>query len=70
MNPGQDGEHTYHCPMHPDVRQARAGKCPRCGMGLVPEGVRLGMLRHMMANPLMLAVLAAIMVAIMWMLFM
>lgn len=25
----------YTCPMHPDVRQAQAGKCPRCGMTLV-----------------------------------
>lgn len=25
----------YVCPMHPDVRSAGPGKCPRCGMGLV-----------------------------------
>src|SRR5438874_4189747 len=28
--------HTvYTCPMHPDVRAAAPGKCPRCGMTLV-----------------------------------
>ena len=25
----------YVCPMHPDVRSAGIGQCPRCGMGLV-----------------------------------
>jgi hypothetical protein len=27
---------VYVCPMHPDVRQATPGTCPRCGMKLVP----------------------------------
>jgi hypothetical protein len=31
-----DREETYWCPMHPDVRSADAGKCPICGMALVP----------------------------------
>src|ERR1700676_2639308 len=26
----------YVCPMDPDVRSATPGKCPRCGMTLVP----------------------------------
>jgi hypothetical protein len=26
----------YICPMHPDVIMGEAGKCPRCGMDLVP----------------------------------
>ena len=26
----------YVCPMHKDVRSATPGKCPRCGMTLVP----------------------------------
>jgi Cu(I)/Ag(I) efflux system membrane fusion protein len=32
--------HVYSCPMHPEVRSAAAGKCPKCGMDLVrvPEG--------------------------------
>lgn len=28
---------TYVCPMHFDVRQTEPGKCPECGMDLVPE---------------------------------
>jgi P-type Cu+ transporter len=27
---------TYTCPMHPQVRQARPGSCPICGMALEP----------------------------------
>jgi len=27
----------YTCPMHPDVTQKGPGKCPECGMNLVPE---------------------------------
>jgi P-type Cu+ transporter len=26
----------YTCPMHPEVRQATRGKCPKCGMSLEP----------------------------------
>ena len=29
---------SFYCPMDPDVRALRAGKCARCGMTLV-EGV-------------------------------
>jgi FtsP/CotA-like multicopper oxidase with cupredoxin domain len=32
----QDGDYT--CPMHPDVKSDKPGKCPRCGMDLVPVG--------------------------------
>ncbi|MBD1602034.1 heavy metal translocating P-type ATPase [Pseudomonas typographi] len=27
----------YTCPMHPEIRQARPGNCPKCGMALEPE---------------------------------
>ena len=29
-------QHTvlYTCPMHPDVKMDKAGKCPKCGMEL------------------------------------
>ena len=27
---------TYTCPMHPEVRQAKPGSCPKCGMALEP----------------------------------
>lgn len=33
---GAKGEYT--CPMHPEVRQAGPGKCPKCGMFLEPVG--------------------------------
>ena len=26
----------YTCPMHPDVISDQPGKCPKCGMNLVP----------------------------------
>lgn len=28
----------YTCPMHPEVREHEAGRCPKCGMSLVLEG--------------------------------
>ncbi len=28
---------VYTCPMHPEVRQDKPGKCPKCGMNLVAE---------------------------------
>ena len=27
---------VYTCPMHPEVRQPGPGRCPKCGMTLVP----------------------------------
>jgi NADH-quinone oxidoreductase subunit J len=27
----------YTCPMHPEVQQDQPGKCPKCGMALVPQ---------------------------------
>ena len=32
-----EGGTVYTCPMHPEVRQAEPGDCPKCGMHLVPE---------------------------------
>jgi len=29
---------VYSCPMHPEVRSATPGKCPKCGMELQPTG--------------------------------
>src|SRR3989344_4987572 len=31
------GEQMYTCPMHSEVRKAGPGKCPGCGMDLIPE---------------------------------
>jgi hypothetical protein len=30
----------YTCPMHPDVQSPKPGKCPKCGMDLVPRDAR------------------------------
>lgn len=65
MSQQQGGGQVYTCPMHKDVRQAGPGKCPKCGMALLPEGARFGMVRHMMSNPLPLIVMGAIMVVLM-----
>jgi hypothetical protein len=27
---------AYTCPMHPEVKADKPGKCPKCGMDLVP----------------------------------
>ncbi|MBI4559625.1 MAG: hypothetical protein HY706_18715 [Candidatus Hydrogenedentes bacterium] len=29
---------VWTCPMHPEVKQDKAGKCPKCGMDLVKSG--------------------------------
>jgi hypothetical protein len=65
MNQSQNAAKLYLCPMHPEVRQPNFGKCPKCGMDLLPEGTRFGMLRHMIKNPLMVIIMVAVMVAIM-----
>ncbi len=43
-NPGEaqsagKGTVTYVCPMDPEVRESKAGACPKCGMALEPEAV-------------------------------
>lgn len=55
----------YVCPMHPDVRLPNSGKCPKCGMNLLPEGTSFAMLRHMMSNPGHLVVMGAVMLTLM-----
>jgi hypothetical protein len=64
MDDRQDAA-AYICPMHPGVRQAQPGRCPTCGMNLVPEGARFKFLRHMFGSPMHIAVMAAIMIAVM-----
>lgn len=32
--PPRDTAVEYTCPMHPEVKQASPGKCPKCGMEL------------------------------------
>jgi len=31
-------EPFYTCPMHPEVKEAKPGKCPKCGMNLEKKG--------------------------------
>ncbi len=31
----KDNPKTYTCPMHPEIQQDKAGRCPKCGMTLV-----------------------------------
>ena len=59
--PGQ----VYICPMHSDVRMPGPGKCPKCGMDLLPEGTRFALLQHMLGNPMHVAVMAAAMLGVM-----
>ncbi len=34
---GSVNQRVYTCPMHPEVRQAGPGSCPKCGMALEPS---------------------------------
>jgi hypothetical protein len=56
---------VYVCPMHSDVRQPNPGKCPKCGMALLPEGARFALVRHMLSSPIHIVVMVAVMVALM-----
>jgi len=56
---------VYLCPMHSDVHQSGPGQCPKCGMDLLPEGTRFALLRHLLADPLHVVIMAAAMIAIM-----
>lgn len=40
-NDRRNDDRIYTCPMHPEVRQKGPGNCPKCGMALEPEEVRL-----------------------------
>lgn len=51
--------------MHAEVRHAGPGKCPKCGMDLLPEGTRFALFRHITSNPWHIAVMVAAMAAVM-----
>jgi hypothetical protein len=63
MSQNHNARKFYHCPMHPEVRQPNAGKCPQCSMDLLPEDTRFGMLRHMIRSPLAIIIMVVGMVA-------
>jgi hypothetical protein len=65
MNSQQIAGQAYVCPMHKNVRQTGPGKCPECGMALIPEGARFGLLRHMLSSPMHMVVMATVMLALM-----
>jgi hypothetical protein len=70
MSQDQSAASVYLCPMHSEVRQPNPGKCPKCGMDLLPEGTKFAMLRHMSKSPVMIVVMGLLMLAIMYMAFM
>src|SRR3954447_3260491 len=35
--PKQQQSVTYSCPMHPDFKSKKPGRCPKCGMTLRPD---------------------------------
>jgi Heavy metal binding domain len=39
---GKPAPTVYTCPMHPEVRATEPGKCPKCGMTLVPVAPKGG----------------------------
>jgi hypothetical protein len=65
MNQQANPAQIYICPMHRDVRQPNPGKCPKCGMDLMPEGTRFAMLQHVIKNPKMVMIMLAVMLAVM-----
>lgn len=65
MSYAPTGTTIYTCPMHRSVRQSAPGACPVCSMALLLEGTRFAIVRHMLSNPMHIAVMATAMVAFM-----
>jgi len=42
----QKHQHQFTCPMHPEIIKDAPGKCPKCGMDLVPVLVHKDDKRH------------------------
>ena len=56
---------VYVCPMHSQVHEAGPGRCPNCGMSLVPADSRFKLLRHMLGTPQHLVVMVGVMAVLM-----
>ncbi len=54
----------YTCPMHTSVRQQGHGRCPKCGMDLMPEGMRFGLFRHIISSPVHVVLMVAVVIAL------
>lgn len=65
MSEQPSGGTVYICPMHKAVREAGPGKCPHCGMALLPEGTRFAMLHYILSNPIRIGVMLGAMAALM-----
>jgi Heavy metal binding domain len=64
MSAPYGGERIYTCPVHKGVQQPGPGKCPLCGKTLQPEGGRYAFIHQLLANPLPILVMAAIMIVL------
>jgi FtsP/CotA-like multicopper oxidase with cupredoxin domain/YHS domain-containing protein len=42
MGPREGEDAVYECPMHPDVVMDEPGRCPKCGMKLLPRAAHRG----------------------------
>jgi hypothetical protein len=65
MDKKQNAIPSYYCPMHSDVRQSSGGKCPKCGMNLVPQNAKFRLLKHIASNPKMLLAMLVLMIVAM-----
>jgi hypothetical protein len=55
---------VYACSTHPGMRRAGAGRCPVCGMPLVPWAPPPGPLRELLADPLNVIVVVTAMMTL------
>ena len=47
----EEGPNLWTCSMHPQIRQSHPGKCPICGMDLIPVATQAGGLRTLAVSP-------------------
>ena len=64
MSTRLSGAVVFLCPTHAHIRESYPGRCPACGMALVPEGTRFLVLRHLNGNPSPLLLFAGVIAAL------